>query len=88
MVAAFADTFDQYEIGVLLSLGESRMKVISQFFVEIFICMIFALGIAAASGNVVGSRIDSIMISVKITTPATATKITIFFAKLETLFNG
>jgi hypothetical protein len=33
------------------------MKVISQFFVEIFICMIFALGIAAASGNVVGNAV-------------------------------
>ena len=49
----------KYEIGVLLSLGESRMKVISQFFVEIFICMIFALGIAAASGNVVGNAVGT-----------------------------
>ena len=49
----------KYEIGVLLSLGESRMKVISQFFVEIFICMIFALGIAAASGNVVGNAVGN-----------------------------
>ena len=32
----------KYEIGVLLSLGESRMKVISQFFVEIFFCMVVA----------------------------------------------
>ncbi|WP_430610220.1 ABC transporter permease [Enterococcus sp. DIV0876] len=45
----------RYEIGVLLSLGESRAKVIFQFFTEIFICMIFALGIAAASGNLVGN---------------------------------
>lgn len=49
----------KYEIGVLLSLGESRMKVISQFFVENFICMIFALGIAAASGNVVGNAVGN-----------------------------
>ena len=50
-------------IGVLLSLGESRMKVISQFFVEIFICMIFALGIAAASGNVVGNAVGNQLLS-------------------------
>lgn len=49
----------KYEIGVLLSLGESRVKVISQFFVEIFVCMIFALGIAAASGNVVGNAVGN-----------------------------
>lgn len=53
----------KYEIGVLLSLGESRMKVISQFFVEIFICMIFALGIAAASGNVVGNAVGNQLLS-------------------------
>lgn len=53
----------KYEIGVLLSLGESQMKVISQFFVEIFICMIFALGIAAASGNVVGNAVGNQLLS-------------------------
>lgn len=53
----------KYEIGVLLSLGESRMKVISQFFVEIFICMVFALGIAAASGNVVGNAVGNQLLS-------------------------
>ena len=53
----------KYEIGVLLSLGESRMKVISQFFVEIFICMIFALGIAAASGTVVGNAVGNQLLS-------------------------
>lgn len=53
----------KYEIGVLLSLGESRMKVISQFFVEIFICMIFALGIAAASGNAVGNAVGNQLLS-------------------------
>ena len=53
----------KYEIGVLLSLGESRMKVISQFFVEIFICMIFALRIAAASGNVVGNAVGNQLLS-------------------------
>lgn len=53
----------KYEIGVLLSLGESRVKVISQFFVEIFVCMIFALGIAAASGNVVGNAVGNQLLS-------------------------
>ncbi|WP_313151088.1 ABC transporter permease [Enterococcus sp.] len=47
----------RYEIGVLLSLGESRAKVILQFFTEIFVCMVFALGIAAASGNLVGNAV-------------------------------
>ncbi|MFC0276886.1 ABC transporter permease [Enterococcus devriesei] len=53
----------KYEIGVLLSLGESRVKVISQFFVEIFVCMVFALGIAAASGNLVGNAVGNQLLS-------------------------
>ncbi|WP_154049706.1 ABC transporter permease [Enterococcus avium] len=61
----------KYEIGVLLSLGESRMKVISQFFVEIFICMIFALGIAAASGNVVGNAVGNQLLSQQTTSQNT-----------------
>ena len=34
----------KYEIGVLLSLGESRIKVILQFFTEIAICMFLCIG--------------------------------------------
>ena len=61
----------KYEIGVLLSLGESRIKVISQFFVEIFVCMIFALGIAAASGNVVGNAVGNQLLSQQTTSQKT-----------------
>lgn len=61
----------KYEIGVLLSLGESRVKVISQFFVEIFVCMIFALGIAAASGNVVGNAVGNQLLSQQTTSQNT-----------------
>lgn len=47
----------KYEIGVLLSLGEARSKVVLQFFTEVVVCMIFALGIASASGNLVGNAV-------------------------------
>lgn len=53
----------RYEIGVLLSLGESRMKIIGQFFAEIFVCMVLALGIASVSGNLVGSAIGNQLLS-------------------------
>lgn len=49
----------RYEIGVLLSLGEARVKVILQFFTEIFICMLFALLLATASGNLVGNVVGN-----------------------------
>lgn len=45
----------RYEIGVLLSLGESRLKVIMQFFTESILCMIVALVIASFSGNIIGN---------------------------------
>ena len=53
----------RYEMGVLLSLGESRVKLIGQFFVEILICLVFALGIASVSGNQVGNALGNQLIS-------------------------
>ncbi|MCU9612368.1 FtsX-like permease family protein [Caldibacillus lycopersici] len=47
----------KHEIGVLLSLGEKRSKVISQFFVEMLIVLIVAIGIAGVSGKYVGNVI-------------------------------
>ncbi|WP_206912100.1 hypothetical protein IGL98_001633 [Enterococcus sp. DIV0840] len=53
----------RYEIGVLLSLGESRFKVVLQFFSEIIICMFVALVIATFSGNIVGNVVGEQLIS-------------------------
>lgn len=53
----------RYEMGVLLSLGESRIKLIGQFFVEIMICLIFALGIAGISGNLVSNALGNQLIN-------------------------
>jgi putative ABC transport system permease protein len=58
----------KYEIGVLLSLGESRAKVVMQFFTEIFICMLLALGIASASGNFVGNLVGEQLLAQQTTT--------------------
>ncbi|MFD2305947.1 ABC transporter permease [Enterococcus termitis] len=52
----------RYEIGVLLSLGESRLKVILQFFSEIIVCMVVALVIATFSGNIVGNVVGEQLI--------------------------
>ncbi len=53
----------RYEMGVLLSLGESRIKLIGQFFIEIIICLVFALGIAGVTGNLVGNALGNQLIS-------------------------
>lgn len=53
----------RYEIGVLLSLGESRFKVVLQFFIEIIICMFVALVITTFSGNIVGNIVGEQLIN-------------------------
>lgn len=63
----------RYEIGVLLSLGESRLKVIFQFFSEIIICMLVALVIATFSGNIVGNVVGEQLISQQTTAQETTT---------------
>lgn len=45
----------RFEIGVLMSLGESKLKIIGQFFFELFMVMVVSVGIASAAGNVVGN---------------------------------
>ncbi|WP_368251657.1 ABC transporter permease [Enterococcus sp. 2201sp1_2201st1_B8_2201SCRN_220225] len=62
----------RFEIGVLLSLGESRGKVVLQFFTEIFVCMLLALGIASASGNVVGNVVGNQLLEQQTTQTASA----------------
>lgn len=45
----------RYEIGVLMSLGENRLKIIGQFFTELFMVTIVSLVIASFAGNFVGN---------------------------------
>ncbi|MBO0431853.1 ABC transporter permease [Enterococcus sp. DIV0660C] len=52
----------RHELGVLLSLGESRIKIILQLFTEVALCMILALGVAAVSGNVVANVVGQQLI--------------------------
>lgn len=47
----------KYEIGVLLSLGEKRVKIIGQFFAELIIVLVMALVIAGISGQFVGNLV-------------------------------
>ena len=53
----------RYEIGVLMSLGESRLKIISQFFIELFMVVLVSIGIASAAGNLVGNALGQQLIN-------------------------
>lgn len=51
-----------YEIGVLLSLGESKFKLLLQFFSELLIIGVIAFGISIFSGNVIAQKMaDSLL---------------------------
>lgn len=49
----------RYEIGVLMSLGESRLKIIGQFFIELLAVSGVSIIIASVAGNFVGNAIGS-----------------------------
>lgn len=64
----------RYEIGVLLSMGESRAKMIFQFFTEMFVTMLIALVIATFTGNIVGNVVGNQLLSQETTTSQTDTQ--------------
>lgn len=49
----------RYEIGVLMSMGESRFKIIGQLLVEIMIVACIAFSISTFTGNVVAQKIGT-----------------------------
>lgn len=53
----------RHEIGVLLSLGESRWKIIGQFFAEMVIVLVVAIGIAGIGGKFVGDKLGDQLVS-------------------------
>ncbi|MGX7047477.1 ABC transporter permease [Pseudolactococcus piscium] len=61
------------EIGILMSMGEGRLKIIGQFFIELFLVMIVAIGIASATGNIVGNVVGSQLLSSQTTKTAEST---------------
>jgi putative ABC transport system permease protein len=61
----------RFEIGVLMSLGEARVGIIGQFFVELFIVMLVSVGIATAAGNVVGNVVGQQLLKQETTSAQT-----------------
>ncbi|KRL37095.1 ABC transporter permease [Liquorilactobacillus uvarum] len=53
----------RYEIGVLLSLGEKRWKVIAQFFVEMAMIMVVSIAIAGFGGKFVGDAVGKQLVN-------------------------
>jgi putative ABC transport system permease protein len=58
----------KFEIGVLMSLGENKVKIIGQFFVELFVIMLVSVGLAGVTGNVIGNVVGNQLLSQQNTT--------------------
>ena len=63
----------RFEIGVLMSLGETKAKIVAQFFVELFIVMLVSVGLASAAGNVVGNVVGQQLLKQETTQTVTNT---------------
>lgn len=56
------------EIGILMALGEKRVKIIAQFLVEIIAVLIVAICISSAFGNTISNTVGGILIQNEIST--------------------
>lgn len=61
----------RFEIGVLLSLGEARWKIVAQFFTEMLMVIVIALAIAGVGGKFVGNQLGSQLVAQSTTTTQT-----------------
>ena len=55
------------EIGMLMALGERRIKIILQFMVEALVILVIAIGIAIGSGNAISNKIGDVLLENEIT---------------------
>ncbi|MGX7418427.1 FtsX-like permease family protein [Carnobacterium gallinarum] len=62
----------KYEMGVLLSLGEKRWKLIAQFFTEIFVIFLVAMCVAGVSGKFVGNVVGQQLLDQQTTETTTS----------------
>lgn len=58
----------RFEIGVLMSLGENKAKIIGQFFIELFVIMLVSVSLASLTGNVIGNAIGNQLLTQQNTT--------------------
>ena len=68
LVTALTLKTREYEIGVLLSIGASKVKVIAQFFLELAIVAIIGFTLSVISGSIIAKRIGNTVLEYQIAT--------------------
>lgn len=59
LVTALTLKTREYEIGVLLSLGASKLKIVAQFFVELAIVAVIGFTLAVGTGTIISKQIGN-----------------------------
>ena len=66
LVTALTLKTREYEIGVLLSVGASKLKVIAQFFIELAIVAVIGFSLSVVSGSLIAKRIGNVVLEAQI----------------------
>lgn len=66
----------KYELGVLLSLGESRVKIISQLIVEMLIVAVFSFALASLTANTLAQGVTNYLLNKELESQNAETKTT------------
>ena len=62
LVTALTLKTREYEIGVLLSIGASKIKVVLQFFVELALVALIGFTLAVGSGSVISKKVGTLLL--------------------------
>ena len=63
------------EIGIIMALGEKRVKIIAQFLTEILIVLTVAICISSAFGNTISNKVGEILIQNEVSTQQQETNV-------------
>ena len=66
LVTALTLKTREYEIGVLLSIGASKLKIIAQFFLELAIVAVLGFTLSVVSGSLIANKVGAIMLEYQI----------------------
>ena len=66
LVTALTLKTREYEIGVLLSIGASKIKVIAQFFLELAIVAVLGFTLSVVSGSLIANKVGALMLEYQI----------------------
>ena len=68
LVTALTLKTREYEIGVLLSMGVSKMKIVAQFFVELIIVALIGFTLSVVSGSLVAKQVGKMVMDYQVDT--------------------